>query len=113
MAKDDYFVIAYRILDYLYQCFKRGVQPDMSFISPEGMQINRGYWLNMMESLYTEGYIIGVEFPTAVGQYKGMRVIDIRITQSGIEFLEDNSTMAKVKEFLKTVKDFAPFIPGF
>lgn len=42
-----------------------------------------------------------------------MRVIDIRITQSGIEFLEDNSTMAKVKEFLKTVKDFAPFIPGF
>lgn len=113
MAKDDYFVIAYRILDYLYQCFKQGVQPDISFISAEALQINRGYWLNMMASLHQEGYITGIAFSNAVGQYRGLRATDIRITQRGIEFLEDNSKMAKVKDFLQTVKDFVPFIPGF
>ena len=24
MAKDDYFVLAYRVLKYLYECFRRG-----------------------------------------------------------------------------------------
>ena len=27
MAKDDYFVLAYRILSYLYACFKAGERP--------------------------------------------------------------------------------------
>ncbi len=28
MAKDDYFVLAYRILKYLYECFKAGERAD-------------------------------------------------------------------------------------
>lgn len=31
MAKNDYFVIAYRILTYLYECFKSGEKPDTGF----------------------------------------------------------------------------------
>ena len=31
MAKNDYFVVAYRILTYLYECFKAGEKPDIDF----------------------------------------------------------------------------------
>lgn len=33
MAKDDYFVLAYRVLAYLYECLKAGERPDMKYLS--------------------------------------------------------------------------------
>lgn len=46
MARDDYFIIAYRILAYLYVCLKEGVQPDISYISADSpaIGINESYW---------------------------------------------------------------------
>ena len=55
MAKDDYFVIAYRILSYLYVCFKAGERPDMDCISADVLHISTGYWFNIMRSLTEEG----------------------------------------------------------
>ena len=108
MAKDDYFVIAYRILSYLYTCFKAGDPPDMDIISPAALEINNGYWVNMLESLAREGYIIGVSFPSAIGRARGVKIIDLKITQKGIEFLQENSAMQKAAQFLKTVKEIIP-----
>ena len=51
MAKDDYFVLAYRILSYLYACFKAGERPDMDCISADVLHIPVGYWFNIMRSL--------------------------------------------------------------
>lgn len=62
MAKDDYFVLAYRILSYLYACFKAGEQPDMDCISADVLHIPVGYWFNIMRSLTEEGYIVGLVF---------------------------------------------------
>lgn len=28
MSKDDYFVVAYRVLKYFYECFKAGQYPE-------------------------------------------------------------------------------------
>ena len=55
MAKDDYFVLAYRILSYLYACFKAGERPDMDCISADVLHIPVGYWFNIMRSLTEEG----------------------------------------------------------
>lgn len=33
MAKDDYFVILYVLLDYLYNCIKKGEKPDLKFLN--------------------------------------------------------------------------------
>lgn len=62
MAKDDYFVLAYRILSYLYACFKAGERPDMDCISADVLHIPVGYWFNIMRSLTEEGYIVGLVF---------------------------------------------------
>ena len=110
MAKDDYFVLAYRILKYLYACFKAGEKADLDMFGPDALGINNGYWVNMLESLSNEGYITGVEFPSAIGSIRSAKVYDARITRKGIEFLEDNSRMKKAADFLRAVKEA---IPGF
>lgn len=108
MAKDDYFVMVYRILEYLYACFKAGEQPDREQITPEALGINAGYWTNIFESLLTEGYIRGIEM--IPGPRGGVKIIDLKITERGISFLQDNSMIEKAKAALKTVKDI---VPGF
>lgn len=108
MARDDYFVIAYRILSYLYECFKMGERPDTDMFGPATLGINNGYWVNVMESLFNEGYIIGFTFRTPIGGVRGVKICDLRITQKGIEFLQENSLMAKARDFLKTMKETIP-----
>lgn len=44
MAKDDYFVLAYRILKYLYECFKAGERADTDMFGPAALGINNGCW---------------------------------------------------------------------
>ena len=44
MAKDDYFVIVYQILKYLYDCLKQGIKPDKEKLSYEFLNIPPSYW---------------------------------------------------------------------
>ena len=110
MAKDDYFVVVYRILTYLYACFKAGERPDTDMFGPEALGISNGYWVNVMESIFNEEYIIGVTFRTPIGGMRGIKIFDLRITQKGIEFLQENSLLAKARDFLKTMKETIPGI---
>ena len=108
--KDDYFVIAYRILSTLYEFFKSGERADCALFGAEALGINKGYWRNVIESLYDEGYIKGIEIIEGSQKAIGIKVIDIKITQKGILFLQENSAMAKAKEVLKTAKEIIPCI---
>ena len=85
MSKDDYFVLVYRILTYLYYCLKEGIAPDMEYLTfnTKYFPICESYW-----------------------EY----IIDINITPKGIEYLTDNSNMQKAKDFLKSIKEIVPFI---
>lgn len=114
MAKDDYFVIAYRILSYLYACFKAGELPDLDMFGDDALRINTGYWVNVMESLNNEGYVTGAAYIAPLAVALNAKYIDVKITQKGIEFLQDSPKMAeardfvRAKEFLRTVKDTIP-----
>lgn len=108
MAKNDYFVIAYRILTYLYSCFMAGENPETEAFGPDALKINNGYWVNVMESLSNEGYITGVFFSDPVGGIRNAKIIDLKITEKGIAFLHGNSFIAKAKRALKDVKDIVP-----
>lgn len=47
MAMDDYPVLVYKILAYLYACLKNGVKPDPAFLSADGSYlggINERYY---------------------------------------------------------------------
>jgi len=72
MAKDDYFVLAYRVLRFLYECFK--------------------------------------VFPRAIGSIRNAKVIDAKITEKGVVFLQENGSIQKAVESLKSAKEI---IPGF
>lgn len=109
MAKNDYFVIAHRILAYLYFCLKNGEIPNINKVSNEKLEINKRYWTNILIMLYNEGYINGISVFYICGE-KDIKILDIGITQKGIVFLQENSSMAKAKEFLKSLKDIIPEI---
>ena len=59
MAKDDYFVIVYKILSYLYVKLKSGedTNPNMITHDSQLLQINRKYWDYIMRNLIEDGYI--------------------------------------------------------
>lgn len=110
MAKNDYFVVVYRILTYLYQCFMAGEAPDKDMFGPDALGINNGYWTNVMESISNEGYVTGVAVITCIGAAPGVKLIAPKITQKGIEYLQDNSKMKKAADFLRSIKEI---VPGF
>ena len=113
MARDDYFVIAAKILDYLYRCLKKGITPDPEQLSPDALGINESYWSYIFSNLMESGYIMGVISKRLLGSSDRQVKIQysrIQITPAGIEYLMENSTMKKALETLQTIKDLIPFI---
>ena len=110
MEKNDYFEISYKILSYLYDCFMEGSRADIAFYGADALGINRAYWVNVMESLTDEGYIKGVEIINSAGGRVGVANINIKITKSGIVYLQENTSIEKAKKALKTAKEIIPCI---
>ena len=116
MSKDDYYVIAYKLLSYLYSCLKNGDYPintknltHDSYILK--ISINELYWEYIVRHLYEEGYIDGVDIIDVCSPTLPEVKINswIEITPSGIDFLNNISNMIKVKELLKDIKEILPW----
>ncbi len=115
MAKDDYHVIVYQILSYLYTCLKNGekVKGDkITWDKSEYFTINEDYWRYIIVNMVDQELITGVVLTNSWGQeYPIISDLDnCRITPRGIEFLCDNSFMEKAKKMLKDIKAITPFI---
>lgn len=112
MAKDDYFVLAYKILAHLYACLKQGEQPDSEYLNygTKAFPIGESYWNYIIQHLYEDGLVEGIHLIPMMGNtgygIKGMR--DIQITPRGIEYLSENSMMEKAKRTLKELKEIIP-----
>ena len=111
MAKDDYFVIVYKILAYLYAQLKSGQPIDGVMLSAHGglFDINETYHAYIISSLRDEGYIDGVK-TKAWGGDAFLDLSQCQITPRGIAYIFENSLLEKAKRFLKDVKDVTPFI---
>ena len=113
MSKDDYFVLAYKLLAYLYDCLKSGERPDMEYLNydTKAFPIHEAYWHYLLTNLYKDGYIEGIALVAIpCRENKGVKILsNLQITPKGIEYLQENSTMQKVKTALK---DFKEIIPG-
>lgn len=107
MAKDDLFVITYKILKYLYDCLKRGEKPETFFLTASAYSIPENYMGYILVNLIDEGYIGGITInKTKDGIYFG-DLQDTMITWKGVEYLFENSLFEKVKKTLKDVADIA------
>lgn len=103
MEKDDYFVVVYKILAYLYVILKEGRHPDPKLLQHDSkmLGINKLYWTYIMESLQDEGHIKGLDVTTMWGGDKMISGLEsCQITPAGIWYLMDDCTMEKVKDFL-------------
>lgn len=113
MARDDYHVIVYQILSYLYQCLKKGKSVERENLEHncKYFQINKDYGVyilyHMQKSRLIEGLVFiqldGMELPFPT------QLENCRITPIGIDYLCDNSFMEKAKSFLKDIKEIVTF----
>jgi hypothetical protein len=104
MAKDNYSVLVYKILLYLYACTQRKIVFDQQVYDKAiGKEhLNDGYIENVYRMMQDEGLIEGFVFtnPWGAAIVELSDEQDLRITAAGIRYLEENSTMQKVKKFL-------------
>lgn len=113
MARDDYFVIVYKILTYLYECLKTGKNIDTyNILSAETYGIEESYFNYILIQLYEEGYIEGINIIPITGtKRKGVKITsEIVIKPKGIEYLQENSMLSKAKNIVKDIKDIIPRI---
>lgn len=114
MAKNDYYVIVYQILSYLYQRLKKGEQVKSSMLnydSPLFDAINKKYWAYIIYQLSKMGFVEGIDFAELDGlniPYP-VNLDNCMITPLGIEYLCDNSMIQKAKRFLKDISEIVPF----
>lgn len=114
MVKDDYDVIVYQILAYLYNCLKKDITIDSQYLQAQGelFNINDTYWRFIIYNLSHDGLIDGVILQTVWGEKYPIveNLKDTGITPKGIQYLTDNSFMKKAKELLKDPKSIIPFV---
>lgn len=103
MAKNDYYVLVYRILMYLYNCLKNGEDVDISKLTPQWLGINDRYFEYIVDTLDEEGFILNAAY---IEDYTGKYLkSDITISPKGISYLHENSTIQKVKRSVKGIAD--------
>lgn len=116
MAKDDYHVIVYQILSYLYVRLKSGEPVEVDGINYDckNFLINKRYWQYIMINLLKDGYIEGI---TAEERHyvSGPQIVinDLeccQITPKGIDYLIDNSLLAKAKDLVDSAAAIAPLV---
>lgn len=110
MAKNDYYVLVYRVLMYLYNCLRQDEVVDMQKLTPEYLHINQRYFEYIFDTLNDEGLILNkAYYEDMLGKYLES---DIMISPKGISFLHENSTIDKVKKSVKGIAVIISDIPG-
>lgn len=101
MAFDDFDVIVYKVLSYIYACLRKGVYPNLDK-AQEIARCNDVYWKSVIRSMCDDGYLIGICFKEYLD--KGLTPMaspkELGISQKGARYLKENSKMAEVKKHL-------------
>lgn len=100
---------AYKILKLLSK-YRGDEAFDYEMISASALKMGFNQWEQLMIEMQEKGLIKGLVYAQTMTQKFPHLVEPIRpmITFDGIEFLANNSTMAKVKEALALAGDFIP-----
>lgn len=93
MSKDDFAVIAYKLLSYLYECLKAGVPASLDK-AQELCGVNPMYFHAVLSDLERKSLLILNAFRNSGGDYA--LVNEFRITIDGAEFLSENDSMKKI-----------------
>lgn len=104
MPKDDYDVVVFKILTYLYACLKRKITFDERTFDEAICRncIHDMYFSDIIRMMKKDGYIENVTITRAWGNdyIISSQLEDMRITSAGIDYLKENSKMNKIKDIL-------------
>ena len=107
MAKDDYHVIVFRILKYLYKQLKNGKTPDPELLrcDSETFRVNEFYWRYILITMQEDGFIRGLKKGKGEPGYDHLedQLKNIQITTKGIELLTDSRMGERVDQLLKGI----------
>lgn len=113
MAKDDYFVLAYKLLRYLYRCLKEEREADWDILAPNtrDFPIGEEYFVYLLSHLLDDGCLEGIAKVKRIGGPVQFReTTGLKITPKGIEYLEENAVMKRAAEFLGPAGEIAGVI---
>lgn len=103
MASDDFEVLAFKILSYLYRCMKSGKKVDIAALR-QLVGCNETYFGAVVRSLQSKGLVEGFDFDAFSGVVIDSPSIaamsDPMITMDGAIFVSENSRMRKAKDFV-------------
>ena len=109
MAKDDYDVVVYKILIYLYACLKGKIvfNKEVFYKTIGKEHINEAYLYKIYKMMSDEELIENLTFAKAWGN--DFMLIseeeEMQITVKGIHYLKDNSKMKEVGKYLLETAD--------
>lgn len=98
MAKNDYCVVAYKILNYLYEMLRDGRPIYCNEIQNDGSLfpiLNDEYWNTIIDNLISNGYIFEDEEKLYADSIEYMKIATYSITIKGIEYMYQNLAWIK------------------
>lgn len=104
------FNVIYKILKKLEESMDTN-DFDAKQINHETLGITEMRWNRIIQMLIENNLIGGVKILSADNNpFYGVRFYNAHITLKGLEYLENNSTMAKIHKTLKGIKEITPMI---
>lgn len=103
MAKDEYYVIVAKILVYLYAKLKgKNKTPAVEYIHAmsKDFPISEEYLDMVLDEMIDHRYIKMITVKAWGGDVVFRDIDTVRITQEGIDFLRENSTIRKIVDTL-------------
>ena len=97
MSKDDFDIIAYKLLSYLYTCLKAGVPVSLEK-AKELCGVNEVYFNAVLSDLESKNLIIFDVMRSIDGDVA--LINEFRITFDGAEFLSENSAMMRAASMI-------------
>lgn len=109
MAKDDYDAVVYRVLVYLYGCFRRKIIFDDEIFNKAVSKYaeSEEYFHSVLRKMQDDRLICGLVFKK-IGGGEYLLFSDLReaeITSDGIHYLKENSRMKKMRDTMRGVCD--------
>lgn len=110
MASDDFEVLAFKILSYLYRCMKNGKKVDIAALR-QLVGCNEAYFGAVVRSLQSKGYVEGFAFDgfsgVVIDSPSLVVMSDPVITMDGAIYVGENSRMRKAADFAGHAFDIA------
>ena len=103
----DNFKAVYKILSALEKAMDYP-EFDINDVGPEALGVSKERWARYIEMMVDVGYIKGVSIKRDITGATRINASDVRITLTGLEYLQENSMMKKVYNAVKGIKDITP-----